>query len=128
MNNTTYAETLKLLGFYKDKYQALYDDYENKDCAAAKDYLNSVKAFEIVIADMNRESNWQDDQEAHASVMLDDELGKEMSLADWARREGISPATARQKAARGVLKTARRVGRDWVISSYELNKDNRKRG
>lgn len=50
-----------------------------------------------------------------------------ISLADWARREGIDPATARQKALRGTLKTARRIGRDWLIDESETNLDNRRK-
>ncbi len=48
-------------------------------------------------------------------------------LKDWAARNGISAATARQKALRGGLKTARKIGRDWMISAAELNPDNRMR-
>ncbi|MCR5667875.1 MAG: hypothetical protein K6G05_02340 [Lachnospiraceae bacterium] len=48
-------------------------------------------------------------------------------LRDWAIRNGISPDTARQKALRGVLKTARKVGRDWMISASEINVDHRAR-
>lgn len=44
-----------------------------------------------------------------------------MPLAEWAKREGISAATARQKAGRGTLETVRKVGRDWVIASYVRN-------
>ena len=46
-------------------------------------------------------------------------------LKDWAEQNGLSPATARQKAGRGALKTARKVGRDWMISRYERNVDHR---
>lgn len=48
-------------------------------------------------------------------------------LKDWAERNGISPATARQKAGRGGFITARKVGRDWVISAAEPNTDHRVR-
>ena len=46
-------------------------------------------------------------------------------LKEWARLNGISAATARQKAGRGGLKTARKVGRDWMIDRNEANPDNR---
>lgn len=48
-------------------------------------------------------------------------------LKEWARLNGISPATARQKAGRGALKTARKVGRDWMIHKNEPNLDHRYR-
>lgn len=48
-------------------------------------------------------------------------------LKDWALRNGISPATARQKAGRGAFSTARKVGRDWMISEAEPNIDHRVR-
>lgn len=50
-----------------------------------------------------------------------------ITLKEWAKRNGISPATARQKAGRGALKTARKVGRDWMISASEKNPDHRLR-
>lgn len=46
-------------------------------------------------------------------------------LKTWAVQHGITPATARQKAGRGMLRTARKVGRDWMISKYEPNIDHR---
>ncbi|HIV16553.1 MAG TPA: hypothetical protein IAB17_01020 [Candidatus Alectryocaccobium stercorigallinarum] len=46
-------------------------------------------------------------------------------LKEWAARNGISPATARQKAGRGAFLTARKVGRDWMISAAEPNPDHR---
>lgn len=46
-------------------------------------------------------------------------------LKEWAIRNGISPATARQKAGRGGFITARKVGRDWMISAAEPKIDNR---
>ena len=48
-------------------------------------------------------------------------------LKDWAQQNGISPATARQKAGRGSLRTARKIGRDWMVSRREVNPDNRTR-
>jgi hypothetical protein len=46
-------------------------------------------------------------------------------LKEWAARNGISAATARQKAGRGGFITARKVGRDWMISALEPNPDHR---
>lgn len=46
-------------------------------------------------------------------------------LKEWAAKNGISHATARQKAGRGGFLTARKVGRDWMISSAEPNTDHR---
>lgn len=50
-----------------------------------------------------------------------------ISLAEYARMHGVSPATARQKALRGGFKTAKRLGRDWVISRSEPYSDLRKK-
>ena len=46
-------------------------------------------------------------------------------LKDWALQNGISPATARQKAGRGAFRTAKKIGRDWMISRHEPNVDHR---
>lgn len=54
--------------------------------------------------------------------MLDDM----MPLKEWAKREGIDPATARQKILRGQL-DAVKVGRDWWISKDTRNVDHRKK-
>ena len=48
-----------------------------------------------------------------------------ITLKEWAARNGISAATARQKAGRGGFITARKVGRDWMISASEPHIDNR---
>lgn len=47
-----------------------------------------------------------------------------ITLKEWALREGISPATARQKAGRGKL-PAVKMGRDWFIEESTPNIDNR---
>lgn len=48
-----------------------------------------------------------------------------ISLAEWAAREGISPVTARKKAQKGLLITAQKIGRNWVIDEREKNEDYR---
>lgn len=55
------------------------------------------------------------------------EFGKEISLADWARKNGINPSTARHKAGKGGFKTARKIGRDWVINENEPKIDGRRK-
>ena len=47
-----------------------------------------------------------------------------ITLKEWALREGISPATARQRAIRGTL-PAVKVGRDWLIEEDTPNTDGR---
>ena len=53
---------------------------------------------------------------------MDNEL---ISLAEYAKMHGITGDTARQRAARGVFKTARKIGRNWVIEKNEPYVDNR---
>lgn len=67
------------------------------------------------------------DEEAHAQVTLEMEQGRDISLVEWAERNGIDPGTARQKALRGALKTAHKVGRNWLINEYEKNTDRRRK-
>ncbi len=52
---------------------------------------------------------------------------REIALADWARKNGIDPSTARHKALKGGFKTARKVGRDWLISESEEHTDLRRK-
>lgn len=48
-----------------------------------------------------------------------------ISLAEYAEKHGRVLATARQKVLRGGFKTARKIGRNWVIDSDEPYSDKR---
>ena len=48
-----------------------------------------------------------------------------ISLAEYAQIHGIDPATVRQRALRGSYKTARKIGRNWVIDKNEPHLDHR---
>ena len=48
-----------------------------------------------------------------------------ITITEYAARHNRSPVTVRQKALRGGFKTARRVGRDWLIDEDEPYTDNR---
>lgn len=48
----------------------------------------------------------------------------EIPLIEWARRNGISPSTARQKAQRGTIPAVKH-GRDWFIDEDAPNTDAR---
>lgn len=50
-----------------------------------------------------------------------------VSLTEWAVKNGIDPATARQRAGRGVFETAIKIGRNWVIDDSEKLIDHRKK-
>lgn len=59
-------------------------------------------------------------KERHKSMTL-------ISLTEWAKREGITARAARYKASSGLLETAQKIGRNWVIDEMEKNRDNRRR-
>lgn len=48
-----------------------------------------------------------------------------ISLAEYSRRHGKDPRTVRYKAYSGGFKTARKIGRNWVIDKNEPYIDNR---
>ena len=48
-----------------------------------------------------------------------------ISLAEYAKLHGKSHATVRQRVLRGNFKTAKKIGRNWVIDSGEPYEDNR---
>lgn len=50
-----------------------------------------------------------------------------ISLADYAKMHGRDQATVRQMALRGGFKTARKIGRNWVIDSEEPYPDHRRK-
>lgn len=54
-------------------------------------------------------------------------MGKDelISLAEYARINGIDPATVRQRANRGSYRTAQKIGRNWVIDKNEPHVDHR---
>ena len=54
--------------------------------------------------------------------MANEEL---VSLAEYARLNGIDPATVRQRALRGAYQTAQKIGRNWVIDKNEPHVDHR---
>lgn len=48
-----------------------------------------------------------------------------ISLAEYAKLNGIDASTVRQRAIRGVYQTARKIGRNWAIDKYEPHVDHR---
>lgn len=122
-----YEKTVELLNIYKKLYTDLYSECENKECVAAKDDKADIEALERVIKIVEREAEYQADQEAHSEITIEMEQGKDIPLAVWARKHGLDESYARQKARRGSLKTAHKIGRDWFISELEDNLDNRKK-
>lgn len=48
-----------------------------------------------------------------------------ISLAEYARKNGRDPSTARQMALRGGFKTSRKIGRNWLIEDWEPYPDRR---
>ena len=48
-----------------------------------------------------------------------------ISLAEYARLNGIDPATVRQRANRGAYRTAQKIGRNGVIDRNEPHVDHR---
>lgn len=65
----------------------------------------------------------EDEQLADDCIRVDKGM---IPLTKWAEKQGISSATARQKAARGNLKTAVRVGYQWFVNANEKNIDARR--
>ena len=90
-----------------------------------EDDMDTVIALEKVMKLVESEMEHQADQEAHSEVTIEMERGGDIPLTEWAKLHGVNPATARQKAGRGMFKTARKIGRDWFINSDEPNTDNR---
>lgn len=110
-----------------ETYKGLYEDCDDKTSRAAVDLAEDIKALERTLHIMEREAEWQADQEAHSEVTIEMEQGKDIPLREWAAKHGLDESYARQKARRGSLKTAHKVGRDWFISELEPNLDNRRR-
>ena len=54
-------------------------------------------------------------------------MGNLISLGEWAKKNGINQATARQRAGRGAFETAKKIGRNWVIDEDEKLVDHRRK-
>jgi predicted site-specific integrase-resolvase len=50
-----------------------------------------------------------------------------ITLKEWAEKNGIDPATARQRAIRGAFETARKIGNLWIIKKDEPLVDHRRK-
>lgn len=93
-------------------------------------YLDECRRIAII---QDEDANWTEEKEreadelAHCEVTLEMEQGRDIPLTEWALNHGMDPSSARQKARRGKFSTARKVGRDWVISESEPNVDHRRR-
>ena len=48
-----------------------------------------------------------------------------ISLVEYAKIHGLDTSTVRQRASRGSYRTARKIGRNWVIDKNEPHIDNR---
>lgn len=57
--------------------------------------------------------------------MSDKEAARMISLAEYAGMHSITLDTARQRANRGLYRTAQKIGRNWVIDADEPHIDNR---
>lgn len=113
---------LRVLHSYRRLYENLYNGDSSR---SGKDMADDIAAISRTICILERECEYELDQEAHSEAMLEQELGEEIPLKEWAAKNGICLGTARQKAGRGMLKTARKRGRDWFINKNEPNIDNR---
>ena len=56
---------------------------------------------------------------------MDKNIDDYISLAEYAEMHNRTPATVRQKALRGGFKTARKIGRNWMIDKNEPYVDER---
>lgn len=54
-------------------------------------------------------------------------MGQLISLVEYAKLHGKEESTVRRKAERGGFKTARKIGRNWIIERDEPYVDNRYR-
>lgn len=122
--NNRYQITEETLEYLKKIVPKHTDDDHSR---MAEDDRDTLRAIDKVLRILKSESEYQEDQETHSEVTVEMEIGREISLAEWARAHKIDESTARQKARRGGFKTARKVGRDWLIRETEENPDGRRK-
>lgn len=121
-----FKETQDLLKNIKTIYEKLYENGE-KESVAARDLQEDINALERAIRILREEEGLDLDSKAHSDVTVETEEGREITLAEWSRRNGIDPSTARHKAIKGGFDTARKVGGVWLINENEKNVDKRRK-
>lgn len=122
MNN--YEITMKTLQAIRNIIPVHSDDDMSR---MAMDDRETIVALEKVMRLVESEKEYCADSISHSEVTLEMEMGREIPLGEWARRHGLDESYARQKARRGSLKSAHKIGRDWFISELEENIDNRRK-
>lgn len=83
------------------------------------DYLESEEFHQHVL-----------DQEAHSEVTLEAEYMEEgyfIPIKEYARMHRVDPSVIRHACINGKFLTAKKIGRDWFISSTEPYIDRRKK-
>lgn len=97
------------------------------DCVMMKELLADINALKRTIRIYESKMERLEDQEVDSEITIEMESGKDIPIREWARNNGLDESYARQKARRGMLTTAHKIGRDWFVSNLELNQDNRKK-
>lgn len=133
----SYQEAIELIKTHKNMLESILSNYKEDDTSIMiEDMRADINALNRTVKLLESENEMQEDADAHCWSELSKEMGEKntekllprmITLAEWAKRNGLDESYVRQKARRGSLKTACKIGRDWFISEAEENTDNRKK-
>lgn len=118
-----YEITLQTL---KELKKILPENPEIMRSASSDADKEESKALETVIHMVEYAKLHAGVEQSVTDIIHKSEMDELIPLATWAHMHGLDESYARQKARRGCLVTARKIGRDWFISAEEQNFDNRK--
>lgn len=105
------------------KYESERDFLDEADC---EEWMNQILSDEAEEGEPLTESQVDEINKVLAEIYSLGH-GELISLGEWAKKNGIDPATARQRANRGAFETAKKIGNIWVIDENEELIDHRKK-
>lgn len=129
-----FDKAIEMLLSFQKIYNDIYMSGNDQTSKAALNFKDSADTLAHAAGILESEKMHYEDQEMHSQITLEEETGGRfvigsdtIPLAEWAKNNGLDESYARQKARRGSLKTARKIGRDWFVNESEENTDNRKK-
>lgn len=108
------------------KIESWYDRKTKNYITQAKDDEGNQIGEALISG--NKEDRKADVEELRRTHLNASTMDDYIPLGEWAEQHGIDPATARQRAIRGVFDTAKKFGSIWIINKNEELIDHRRKG
>lgn len=97
----------------------------NRDDIVSFDRCNNGIISDIYIDDTDKGEKKATVFKLLQEMMIADSATGFVTLQDWALLNGLNESWARRKCASGYIKSAFKMGKQWLIDPTEENQDNR---